>query len=93
MKFKGEKGTMINGTRAFKNLTKSLFLSSTPDIFSSVGALVFSVKKGAAAMDNTGTYEVIGPISGVQRSVLSLAENKGRRTSGLGTQAGILFFG
>jgi len=89
IEIKGEKGTMINGTESFQTLQVVISEFHPGYIFIS-GGFGIQVLKRELASNGQYDYEVIGPISGVQRSVYSLAENK-EGELWAGTQAGILF--
>jgi signal transduction histidine kinase/ligand-binding sensor domain-containing protein len=89
IEIKGEKGTMINGTESFQTLQVVISEFHPGYIFIS-GGFGIQVLKRELLSNGAYEYEDIGPISGVQRSVYSLAENK-EGELWAGTQAGILF--
>jgi hypothetical protein len=89
IEIKGEKGTMINGTESFQTLQVVISEFHPGYIFIS-GGFGIQVLKRERASNGQYDYEVIGPISGVQRSVYSMAENKEGELWG-GTQAGTLY--
>lgn len=86
---KGAKATMVKGTESFQTL-KVVISKFHPGYVFISGGFGIQVFKRVLARNGEYDYENIGPISGVKRSVYSLAENKEGELWG-GTQAGILF--
>ncbi len=85
----GAKASLIAGTESFQTL-KVLISEFHPGYVFISGGFGIQVFKRELTSNGNYDYENIGPISGVQRSVYSLAENKEGELWG-GTQAGILF--
>lgn len=86
---KGVKATMVKGTESFQTLQVVISEFHSGYVFIS-GGFGIQVFKREPTSNGEYKYENIGPISGVNRSVYSLAENKEGELWG-GTQAGILF--
>jgi len=86
---KGAKATMVKGTESFQTL-KVIISKFHPGYVFISGGFGIQVFKRKLASNGEYEYENIGPISGVKRSVYSLAENK-EGELWCGTQAGILF--
>ncbi len=86
---KGSTATIIKGTESLQSLQVVISKMHPGYVFVS-GGFGIDVLKRALAGNGTYEYESVGSISGVQRSVYSLAENGEGELWG-GTQAGILF--
>lgn len=85
----GSKSTIIKSTESLQSLRVVISKMHPGYIFVS-GGFGIDVLKRELTSNGTYEYENIGSISGVQRSVYSLAENEEGELWG-GTQAGILF--